>query len=71
MEAGWSASYESRLNLSSGDNSVHVGRPRSERLNPPFALQRHTTSTADVMIWSAIAYNAESPLVLIRGLMRA
>ncbi|GFT28176.1 transposable element Tcb2 transposase [Trichonephila clavipes] len=64
-------SDESRFNLSSDDNRVRVWRPRGERLNPAFALQRHTAPTADVMIWGAIAYNTRSPLVLIRGTMTA
>ncbi|GFV13444.1 transposable element Tcb2 transposase [Trichonephila clavipes] len=34
---------------SSDDNRVRVWRPRSERLNPAFALQRHTTPIAGVM----------------------
>ncbi|GFU41167.1 transposable element Tcb2 transposase [Trichonephila clavipes] len=42
-----------------------------EKLNPAFALQRHTAPTAGVMIWGAIAYNTRSPLVLIRGTMTA
>ncbi|GFY05374.1 transposable element Tcb1 transposase [Trichonephila clavipes] len=33
---------ESRFNLSSNDNRVRVLRPRGERLNPAFALQRRT-----------------------------
>ncbi|GFV56534.1 transposable element Tcb2 transposase [Trichonephila clavipes] len=32
-------SDESRFNLNSDDNRVHVWRPRGERLNPAFALQ--------------------------------
>ncbi|GFX81325.1 transposable element Tcb2 transposase [Trichonephila clavipes] len=60
-------SDESRFNLSSDDNRVHVWRPRGECLNPALALQRHTTPTAGVMVWGAIAYNTRSPLVLIRG----
>ncbi|GFW44554.1 uncharacterized protein TNCV_4481001 [Trichonephila clavipes] len=43
--AEWSQvvfSDESRFNLRSDDNRVRVGRPRGERLNPAFALQRHT-----------------------------
>ncbi|GFY21954.1 transposable element Tcb2 transposase [Trichonephila clavipes] len=44
-------SDESKFNLSSDDNRVRVGRPRGERLNPAFALQRHTTLTAGVMVW--------------------
>ncbi|GFX08747.1 transposable element Tcb1 transposase [Trichonephila clavipes] len=55
--------------LSSDDNRVCVWRPRGERLNPAFALQRHTTPTAGVMVWGVIAYNTRSPLVLIRGTM--
>ncbi|GFX11576.1 transposable element Tcb1 transposase [Trichonephila clavipes] len=58
---------ESRFNHSSDDNRVRVGIPRGERLNPAFALQRHTTPTAGVVIWGAIAYNTRSPLVLICG----
>ncbi|GFY33311.1 hypothetical protein TNCV_1897651 [Trichonephila clavipes] len=43
-------SRESRFNLSSDGNRVRVWRPRGERLNPAFALQRHTVSTAGVMV---------------------
>ncbi|GFU61366.1 transposable element Tcb2 transposase [Trichonephila clavipes] len=50
-------SDESRFNLSSDDNRVRVWRPRGECLSPAFALQRHTTPTAGVMVWGAIAYN--------------
>ncbi|GFW29923.1 uncharacterized protein TNCV_4999631 [Trichonephila clavipes] len=60
---------ESRLHFSSDDNRVRVWRSRGERLNPAFALQRHTTPTAGVMVWGAIAYHTRSPLVLIRGTM--
>ncbi|GFX40087.1 transposable element Tcb2 transposase [Trichonephila clavipes] len=63
-------SDESRFNLSSDDNRVRVWRPHRERLNPAFALQRHTASTAGV-VWGAIAYNTRSPLVLIHGTMTA
>ncbi|GFV32400.1 transposable element Tcb2 transposase [Trichonephila clavipes] len=64
-------SDESRFNLRSDDNRACVWRPRGERLNPGFALQRHTTHTAGVMVWGAIAYNTQFPLVLIRGTMIA
>ncbi|GFV80683.1 transposable element Tcb2 transposase [Trichonephila clavipes] len=62
-------SDESRFNLSSDDNRVRVWKSRGERLNPAFALQRHTTPTAGVMVWGVIAYNTRSPLVLIGGTM--
>ncbi|GFV98329.1 transposable element Tcb2 transposase [Trichonephila clavipes] len=62
-------SDESRFNLSSDDNRVRVWTPRDERLNPTFALQRHTAPTASVMVWGAIVYNTRSPLVLIHGTM--
>ncbi|GFW43022.1 transposable element Tcb2 transposase [Trichonephila clavipes] len=68
---GTRSSLESRFNLSSDDNRVRVWRPRGERLNPAFALQRHTAPTAGVMVWGVIAYNARSPLVLIRGTITA
>ncbi|GFX83168.1 transposable element Tcb2 transposase [Trichonephila clavipes] len=62
---------ESRLNLSSDDNRVHVWRPRGERLNSSFALERHTSPTAGVMVWGAIAYNTRLPLVLIHDTLSA
>ncbi|GFX90344.1 transposable element Tcb2 transposase [Trichonephila clavipes] len=64
-------SNESRFNLSSDDNRVHVWRPRGEHLNPAFALQQHTSPTDSVIAWGAIAYNTQSSLVLIRGTMTA
>ncbi|GFV71228.1 uncharacterized protein TNCV_2429751 [Trichonephila clavipes] len=64
-------SDESRFNLSSDGNRVCMWSPCGERLNPAFALQQLTTPTAGVMEWGAIAYNAGSPLVLIRGSMIA
>ncbi|GFT38272.1 transposable element Tcb1 transposase [Trichonephila clavipes] len=64
-------SEESRFSLSSDDNRVCVWRPRGERLNPAFALQRHSAPMAGVMVWSTIASNTRSPLVLIRGTMTA
>ncbi|GFV05280.1 transposable element Tcb2 transposase [Trichonephila clavipes] len=64
-------SDESRFNLSRDANRVRVWRPRGERLNPAFDLQRHTAPTAGVTVWDVIAYNRRSPLVLIRGTMTA
>ncbi|GFW94917.1 transposable element Tcb2 transposase [Trichonephila clavipes] len=63
--------HESRFNLGSDDNRVRVWSPRSERLYLAFALQRHTTPTAGVIVWGAIAYNTRIPVVLIRGTMTA
>ncbi|GFY12947.1 transposable element Tcb1 transposase [Trichonephila clavipes] len=40
-------SDESRFNFRRDDNRVRVWRPRGERLNPAFALQRHTAPPAD------------------------
>ncbi|GFV91422.1 transposable element Tcb2 transposase [Trichonephila clavipes] len=63
-------SDEFRFNLSSDDNRVRLWRrPRDERHNPAFALQRHTSLTAGVMVWIVIAYDAPSPLILIHGTM--
>ncbi|GFW16472.1 glucose dehydrogenase [Trichonephila clavipes] len=64
-------SDESRFNLSSDDNRVRVWRNHGERLNPAFALHRHTSPTAGVMVWGVIAYSTRSSLVLIRGTMTA
>ncbi|GFV25269.1 transposable element Tcb2 transposase [Trichonephila clavipes] len=43
-------SDESRSNLCSDDNRVRV-ETHGERLNPAFALQRHTALTAGRMVW--------------------
>ncbi|PRD19385.1 UNVERIFIED_CONTAM: hypothetical protein NCL1_57480 [Trichonephila clavipes] len=47
------------------------GDPVVKHLNPAFAIQRHTTPTAGVMVWGAISYNTRSLLVFIRGTMAA
>ncbi|GFX33148.1 uncharacterized protein TNCV_5043151 [Trichonephila clavipes] len=60
---------ESTDSISAVDNPVRVWRSLGERLNPAFALQRHTAPSAGVMVWGVIAYNTRSPLVLIRGTM--
>ncbi|GFS51543.1 transposable element Tcb2 transposase [Trichonephila clavipes] len=64
-------SDESRFKLICDDNRVRLWRPWGEHINPAFALQRHTTPTADVMVWGSIAYNTRSTLVLIRGTLTA
>ncbi|GFU82930.1 transposable element Tcb1 transposase [Trichonephila clavipes] len=56
---------------SSDDNRVRVWGARVERRNPALALRRHTTSTAGVMVWGAIACNTRTPLVLTCGIMTA
>ncbi|GFW95359.1 transposable element Tcb2 transposase [Trichonephila clavipes] len=58
-----------RFNLSSDDKRIRLWRPLGERLNSAFSLQRHTASTAGVMVWGAIAHNTQSSVVLIRGTM--
>ncbi|GFW05500.1 transposable element Tcb2 transposase [Trichonephila clavipes] len=60
---------ESGFDLSSLDNRVGVWRPRDERLNPTFALKRHTSPTACIMVRDVFAYITRSSLVLIRGTM--
>ncbi|GFV24583.1 transposable element Tcb2 transposase [Trichonephila clavipes] len=52
-------SDESRFNLSSDDNRVRVWRPRGERLNSAFALQRHTAPTAGVIQDNARPHTAK------------
>ncbi|GFT52223.1 transposable element Tcb2 transposase [Trichonephila clavipes] len=85
MEAGWLARqvahqlghsdsvvrrfWDQWIRENSGDNHVRAWRPRGERLNPAFALQRQTIPTAGMMLWRAIAYNTRSPQLLIRGTM--
>ncbi|GFW69911.1 transposable element Tcb1 transposase [Trichonephila clavipes] len=54
-------SDECKFNLSSDENQVRVWRPLGERLNPAFALQRHTSPTAGVMVWGTIVYDTRAP----------
>ncbi|GFU69310.1 transposable element Tcb2 transposase [Trichonephila clavipes] len=64
-------SEESRFNFNSDDNHVRVCKLRSERLNHVFGLQQHTTNTASVMVWDAIADHSRSSLILIHGIRTA
>ncbi|GFS61517.1 transposable element Tcb2 transposase [Trichonephila clavipes] len=64
-------SDESRFNLNSDNNHVREWRSHVERLNPAFALQRHTALTAGVKVWGDIVYVIRSPLILILGIMTA
>ncbi|GFU59370.1 transposable element Tcb2 transposase [Trichonephila clavipes] len=43
----------------SDDNRIVVWRPRGERLNPAFALQRHPATTAGVMVLPTIHWCAK------------
>ncbi|GFW35930.1 transposable element Tcb2 transposase [Trichonephila clavipes] len=71
-EGAWLKDFWDRGNhYVSDDNRVRVWRPRGERLNPVFALQRHTALTAGVTGWGAVAYNTRSPLALFRGTITA
>ncbi|GFU08431.1 transposable element Tcb2 transposase [Trichonephila clavipes] len=48
--------FSDESNLSSDDNRVRVWRPRGERLNPAFDLQRHTAPTTGVVVWVTLKY---------------
>ncbi|KAJ4445887.1 hypothetical protein ANN_12573 [Periplaneta americana] len=61
----------SKFSLSSDDSRVRVWRPRGARLNPTFAVARHTAPTAGVLVWGAITYDSRSTLVVIRGTITA
>ncbi|GFX18791.1 uncharacterized protein TNCV_3019471 [Trichonephila clavipes] len=55
MQPGCFQRRGSRLNLSSDDNHVRMWRPRGELLNPAFAIQQHTTPTAEKLtVWCAL-----------------
>ncbi|GFV55416.1 transposable element Tcb2 transposase [Trichonephila clavipes] len=64
-------SDESTFNLSSHDNCAATWRPHGELFNPAFVLHRHSTPTAGVVVWSVIAYDTRSILLLIHGTMVA
>ncbi|GFX37664.1 transposable element Tcb1 transposase [Trichonephila clavipes] len=50
---------------------VRNARVQPTALSAAIQAQRHTASTAGLMVWGAIAYNTWSPLVLIRGTLAA
>ncbi|GFX95613.1 transposable element Tcb2 transposase [Trichonephila clavipes] len=60
-----------RVQPTASSTAIEAQRPHGERLNPGYALQRHSAPTAGVMVWGAIAYNTRSPLVLFPGTMTA
>ncbi|GFX68785.1 transposable element Tcb2 transposase [Trichonephila clavipes] len=60
-------SDESRFVLGTDDNCVWVWRCPGERYNSPHTLLRHTTHTAGVMVWGAIAYDSRSTLIVMLG----
>lgn len=64
-------SDESKYSMASDDGRVRVWRLPGQRLNPAFFVERHTSPTAGVMVWGAIAYDSRSPLVVIRGTITA
>ncbi|GFV50262.1 transposable element Tc1 transposase [Trichonephila clavipes] len=60
-------SDESRFALGTDDNLVRVWRHPGERYNSPHTVLPHTSRTAGVMVWGAIAYDSRSTLVVIRA----
>ncbi|KAJ4449396.1 hypothetical protein ANN_00795 [Periplaneta americana] len=52
----------SRFSLSSDDGRGRVWRPCGARLNPTFAVARHTAPIAGVLIWGAIIFDSRSLL---------
>ncbi|GFT22766.1 transposable element Tcb1 transposase [Trichonephila clavipes] len=58
VEAGWSAVPQEHI------QSLFESMPRC-------VAAQHTTPTAGVIVWGAIAYNTRSPLELIRGTVTA
>ncbi|GFW53224.1 transposable element Tc1 transposase [Trichonephila clavipes] len=60
-------SDESRFVLGTDDNRVRVWRCPGERYNSPHTVIRHSARTAGVMVWTAIAYDSWSTLIVMRG----
>ncbi|GFX08570.1 transposable element Tc1 transposase [Trichonephila clavipes] len=60
-------SDESRFVLGTDDNRVRMWRRTGERYNSPLTVLRHTSCTAVVMVWGAIAYDSRSTLIVMRG----
>ncbi|GFT70568.1 retrovirus-related Pol polyprotein from transposon TNT 1-94 [Trichonephila clavipes] len=56
-----------------GDTRVEIISKKEQNASilPLLLLRSHTAPTAGVMVWSAIAYNTRSPLVLIHDTMTA
>ncbi|GFT25507.1 transposable element Tcb2 transposase [Trichonephila clavipes] len=60
-------SDESWFVLGTDDDRVRVWRHPGEWYNFPHTVLRHTTRTAGVMVWRAIAYDSRSTLIVMRG----
>ncbi|GFV82421.1 transposable element Tcb2 transposase [Trichonephila clavipes] len=55
--------------LGSEGSYIRLWRPRSERFNPAFTVQRHNVPITGVMVWDAIANDTRSAVILIHGIM--
>jgi hypothetical protein len=69
-ESEWHAvvfSDEVRFCLHASDGRVHVRRRTGERVLPDCVRPRRVGPTPGVMVWSAISYDARSPLVFVEG----
>ncbi|GFV94429.1 transposable element Tcb2 transposase [Trichonephila clavipes] len=60
-------SDESRFVLGTDDNRVRVKRRPGERYNSPHTVLRHTSRTAGVIVWGAIANDSRTTLIVMRG----
>lgn len=62
---------ECKFNLGWHDGRTSVRRRTNERNNPACIVTRHTGMTRGIMFWGAISYDSRSPLIIIKGNMKA
>ncbi|GFV11775.1 transposable element Tcb2 transposase [Trichonephila clavipes] len=60
-------SDEYRFVFGTDDNHVWVWRLPGERYNSSHTVLRHTTRTAGIMVWGAIAYDSRSTFIVTCG----
>ncbi|GFV68034.1 HTH_Tnp_Tc3_2 domain-containing protein [Trichonephila clavipes] len=61
----------SRLQLCSDDHRRRVWRRPGQRADPTFTIARHTGHKQGVLVWGAISFDNQTPLVVIRGTLTA
>ncbi|GFV97384.1 transposable element Tc1 transposase [Trichonephila clavipes] len=64
-------SDESRFQLCSDDHRRRVWRRPEQRADPGFTIARHRGPEPGVMVWSSIYFDSWTPLVIIKGTLKA
>lgn len=60
-----------RTVLGTDDHRIRVGKSSGQRHNPNLAVKRHTSPSAGILVWGAIAYDSRPVLLVISDTLTA